>query len=48
MKNRWERRETKQQKKKGFVSDNRKSVKLIAQLSLLPNRPKQRKRTKYR
>ena len=48
MKNKWERREYKQKVKKKVTPDNRKSIRLIGQLSMLPNKPKQNKRRKFR
>ena len=43
MQNKWERRESKQKAKKKFSPDNRKSVRLLEQLSMLPNKSKQNK-----
>ena len=48
MQNKWERREAKQKARKNFSPDNRKSVRLLEQLSILPNKPKQNKHRKYR
>ncbi len=48
MRNKWERRESKQKAKKKFSPDNRKSIRLIGQLSIMPNKPKQNKRRKFR
>ena len=48
MENKWERRDAKEQSKKRFVSDNRKSIHLIARMSLEPAKPKQVKRKKWR
>ena len=47
MENKWERRDAKEQSKKRFVSDNRKSVHLIARMSLEPDKPKQVKRKSF-
>ena len=44
----WERRDAKIKQKGKFASDNRSSVRLIAQLSLEPDKPKQRKNSKLR
>ena len=48
MQNKWERREAKQKTKKKFSPDNRKSVRLLEQLSILPNKLKQNKRRKHK
>ena len=48
MTNKWDRRENKKKSKKNFLSDNRKSIRLIKQLSLLPNKLKQLKRKKFK
>ena len=48
MNNKWERRDSKQQSKRKFTSDNRRSIQLIGQLSLLPNKLRKTKRRKFR
>tara|TARA_Y100001951_G_scaffold56791_1_gene45018 strand:+ start:5110 stop:5268 length:159 start_codon:yes stop_codon:yes gene_type:complete len=45
---RWENRDRKRNKKKNFISDNRKSVQLISKLSLLPKKQKQNKKRSSR
>ena len=47
MKNKWERRDAKEQNKKNFISDNRRSVQISARMWLEPNKPKQYKKKKY-
>ena len=47
MQNKWERREAKQKARKKFSPDNRKSVRLLEELSILPNQLKKNKRKKY-
>ena len=48
MKNKWERREAKEQSKRNFASDNRNSIRLLEKLSLLPDKIKTIKRKKLR
>ena len=48
MKNKWERRDAKEQNKKNFISDNRRSVQISARMWLEPNKLKQDKKKKYR
>ena len=48
MRNKWERRDGKEQSKKNFSSDNRNSIRLIEKLSLLPDKIKTIKRKKLR